>query len=343
MERPRVARSLEELRALSPRSSAVTLGVFDGVHVGHRRVVDELVRAKRIHGIESCYLMTFDPHPLVVTHSRMTPPMLTTVDERIALLSEYELDGIFVLKFDERVAGLDYRDFLERYLIRPFDMRHLVLGYDCHFGHNREGSPERVRNEAPRFGISVNVVPAVAMGDEIVSSTAVRNALIRGDLVKANEFLGHPYLLSGRVVRGHGRGHGLGFPTANLDVADPYKLWPPRGVYAVRVETKGRMYDGMMNIGRAPTVKELPEEAREAEVHLFDFEGGLYDEEVRVYCCRYIRAEKRFASPADLSRQLASDRVEAARVLREAERADSAGGSRPKAPGTGAGKTPRGA
>jgi len=325
----KVARSLEELRALSPRSSAVTLGVFDGVHVGHRKVIDELIRSRKQPGIEQCYLVTFDPHPVVVTHSRMTPPTLTTIDERIALLSRCALDGVLVLKFDEHMALLDYRAFLERYLIRPFDMRHLVLGYDCHFGRNREGSPERVRSEAPRFGITVDVVPAVAMGSEVVSSTAIRNALIEGDLRKANEFLGHPYLLSGRVVAGHGRGRGLGFATANLKVPDPFKLWPPRGVYAVRAEARGRLYDGMMNIGRAPTIKSLPEEAREAEVHLFDFDGDIYGENLMVHCCHYLRSERKFASAEELSRQLETDRVEATRRLRPGGGPEPGSGPRP--------------
>jgi riboflavin kinase/FMN adenylyltransferase len=322
---PTVARSIEDLRDLSPRSSAVTLGVFDGVHVGHRRVVEELVRAKKTRGIERCYLVTFDPHPVAVTHSRITPPMLTTIDERLALLSPFALDGILVLKFDERMAALDYRAFLERYLLRPFDMKRLVLGYDCHFGRRREGSPERVRSEAPRYGITVEVVPAVAMGSEVVSSTAIRNALMEGDLAKANGFLGHPYLLSGRVARGHGRGRELGFPTANLAVADPFKLWPPRGVYAVRAETGGRLYNGMMNVGRAPTIKSLPEDAREAEVHLFDFHGDIYGENLLVHCCHYLRSERKFSSPAELARQLESDRAEAAARLAEAERRDGTG------------------
>jgi len=333
MPSPRVARSLKDVRAFSPRASAVTLGVFDGVHVGHHRIVDELVRARKLPGIERCYLVTFDPHPIVVTHSRIMPPMLTTIDERIALLSGYAVDGILVLKFDEQIAGLDYRMFLEKYLIRPFDMKHLVLGYDCHFGKNREGSPERVRNEAPQFGISVGVVPAVTMGSEIISSTAIRNALIEGDLDKANAFLGHPYLLSGRVIRGHGKGRGLGFPTANLSVADSFKLWPPRGVYAVRVELRGRLYDGMMNVGRAPTMKSLPEEAREAEVHLFDFAGDLYGENLLVYCFDYLRHEKEFASPAELVLQLENDRAEAAGRLRARETGKTTGGSRPLPPG----------
>lgn len=313
---PLVARSLEDVRRASPKNSAVTLGVFDGVHLGHQRIVDELVRAKRRPGIDQCHLVTFDPHPLAVTHSRMTPPMLTTVDERVALLSRYEIDGILVLRFDESIARLDYRVFLERYLLRPFEMKHIVLGYDCHFGRGREGSPERVRGEAPKHGVSVDVVPAVELGDEIVSSTRIRNALLEGKLETANALLGHPYVLSGRVVRGQGAGRGLGFPTANLAVTDPFKLWPPKGVYAVRAAAGERLYEGMMNIGRAPTMKALPEEAREAEVHLFDFQGEIYGEHLLVYCCAFLRNERRFAGPEELAGQLARDAADARERLR---------------------------
>jgi riboflavin kinase/FMN adenylyltransferase len=313
MAAPIVAYSLEDVRRAAPKKSVITLGVFDGVHLGHQRIIEEVARARKRPGVHQAHLVTFDPHPLVVTHSKITPPMLTTIEERVALLSQHELDGIFVLRFDERLAALGYREFLERYLIRPFDMKHLVLGYDCHFGRSREGSPERIAREAPRHGFTLSVVPAVELGNEIVSSTRIRNALIEGDLERANALLGHPYLISGRVVRGEGLGRGLGFPTANLTIADPYKLWPPRGVYAVRVDVDGRLYDGMMNVGRAPTMKSLPEEV--AEVHLFDFAGDLYDESLYVYCCAYLRGEREFAAPAELAVQLAKDATDARRRL----------------------------
>jgi riboflavin kinase/FMN adenylyltransferase len=245
----------------------------------------------------------------------MMPPMLTTVDERIALLCRYDIDGILVLEFDEQLSALDYRTFLDKYLVRPFDMKRLILGYDCRFGKNREGSPERIQAEATKLGFSVDVVDAVRQGEEVVSSTKIRNALIEGNVEKANRFLGHPYLMAGRVVRGHGMGRGLGFPTANLLIADPYKLWPPRGVYAVRVGFGDRLLDGMMNVGRAPTMKTLPEETREVEVHIFDFDGDLYDEHLLVYCHSFLRNERAFESPRELSRQLENDRVEAMRRL----------------------------
>lgn len=329
MAAPVVARSVEDLRAVAPKNSAVTLGVFDGVHLGHKRIVRELINAKRREGIDQCYLVTFNPHPLVVTHSKMMPPMLTTMEERVSILSRYALDGILVLDFDAQLAELEYRAFLDRYLLKPFDMKHLVLGYDCHFGKGREGSPERVKKDASKLGFTVGIVEAVERGEEIVSSTRIRNTLIEGDFEKANSYLGHPYLISGKVVRGHGKGRGLGFPTANLSITDPYKLWPPRGVYAVRVGFREHMFDGMMNVGRAPTMKSLPEETREAEVHLFNFDGDLYDQHLIVYCHSFLRKERAFKTPSDLAKQLEIDQKEALSRLEAGNQGEADSGGAP--------------
>ena len=304
----KVFRSLADIRAAKLRHSAVTLGVFDGVHRGHRSVIEELLTARSRDDVDGCYLITFDPHPVVVTHARMRPPMLTTIDERIELLSEFALDGIAVLHFDEALANVDYKSFLERYMRQPFDMRLLVLGYDCYFGKNREGSPERVRAEAAGADYEVRVIEALRNADQVVSSTKIRNALMDGDVAGANDLLGHPYLISGTVVHGHGKGVELGFPTANLAIEDPYKLWPPRGVYAVRARYGERRLDGMMNIGRAPTVKDLDANAREVEIHLFDFAEDLYGQRLSVECHRYLRDEQKFPSVEALIEQLHEDK-----------------------------------
>jgi riboflavin kinase/FMN adenylyltransferase len=306
---------MEEIRDLAPRNSGVTLGVFDGVHQGHRHTIEHLADARKSGKIDGAFLITFDPHPLVITHSKMMPPLLTTIDERVYLLSRLDLDGIVVLKFDDELANVDYRAFLEKYLLRPFDMNLLVLGYDCHFGKNREGSPEKVREEGERTGLEVKVVPAKRSQDEIVSSTKIRNALMEGDVARGNRLLGHPYLVSGIVVRGEGRGKGLGFPTANLSIGDQYKLWPPRGVYAVQVERAGKMYGGMMNVGSAPTIKSLDGRMPAIEVHLFDLSEDLYGESLRVFCHTLLRQEQRFPSPEALVAQLEQDRLQAIECL----------------------------
>jgi riboflavin kinase/FMN adenylyltransferase len=246
----------------------------------------------------------------------MSPPILTTIEERVSLLGKYDLDGILVLEFDEQLASLDYPVFIDKFLIGGFGTKALVLGYDCCFGKNREGSPERIQKESDRWGFDVRVIPAVRNDDSIISSTKIRNALMEGNLHRANSLLGHPYVISGTVVRGHGKGKGLGFPTANLSIGDPYKLWPPRGVYAVRARHDGRVYDGMMNVGSAPTIKNLGEASREVEVHLFDFEGELYGERMFVDCHSFLRDEQKFPSPEALVQQLRRDRGAAERNLK---------------------------
>ncbi len=315
MSGTRVVRSLEAARALGVDASVVTLGVFDGVHRGHRRIVETLLAERSARPGTCAWLLTFDPHPVVVTGSREAPPILSTIEERVELLAGFDLDGIFVVPFDETTRRLRWREFLDRFLREALSMRHLVLGYDCHFGYRREGSPARVREVAAELGFGLTVVDPVEYDGEVVSSTAIRNALLRGDIERGNALLGHPYRVVGRVVPGAGRGRDLGFPTANVAPSEPSKLWPPAGVYAVRVRWRGRAYDAMMNVGTAPTLG-----AREPaiEVHLFDFDHVLYGERLSIDCIRRLRDERRFASPGELVEQLVRDRETARSVLARA-------------------------
>lgn len=308
-----VARSIEEVpRLFSPRESVVTLGVFDGVHRGHACIIEEVLDRRERDGLGAAYLITFDPHPSTVTGSRTPPPVLSTIEERLALFSRFDLDGVLVVEFNAETAAIHYRDFIERYLLEGFGMRHLVLGYDHHFGHRREGSPTSARAEGERRGFGVTVVEPVQMGESIVSSTAIRSALEDGDLHEANRLLGHPYLVAGQVVAGRGRGADLGFPTANLAINHPHKLWPPPGVFAVRVDAGERRYGGMMNVGTAPTVKGGK---TEIEVHIFGLDRDLYGQGLLVHCEARLRDERRFDSVEDLVAQLERDRRDALAVL----------------------------
>lgn len=311
----KVFTDLDEILLLRPKRTAVTLGVFDGVHLGHRSIIESLVHCRTSGQVNSCFLITFDPHPVVVTHSRITPPILTTIEERIDLLRCYFLDGVFVVRFDTKIADMDYRVFVDKYLFSAFDMRHLILGYDCHFGRNREGSPERVKEYGNKVGFQTRVIPPVKEDGEVISSSHIRNKLLEGDLEKANLLLGHPYTFAGSVVRGHGLGRTVGYPTANLAIDNPHKLRPPGGVYAVIAYMKGRAYPGMMNIGKAPTLKKLREGAQEIEVHLFDWKDDLYGEKMIVHCHALLREERSFASMEALRKQLARDKEKALRIL----------------------------
>jgi len=317
-----VAYSLADFARFSPRPSAVTLGVFDGVHRGHRAIIAELLRCKSMGGIEAAYLITFDPHPVVVTRSRQAPPVLTTIDERLDLLESYPLDGVLVVRFDREVAGTDYRDFIRTYMLEGLQMRALVLGSGCHFGRGRGGNPESARAEGRAGGFEVKVVPPYLIGGAAVSSTSIRNALLGGDLDLANQYLGHPYAIAGEVVKGEGAGASIGFPTANVRVYDPAKLWPGDGVYAVEVKVGGALHGGMMNVGTAPTLKGRE---RGIEVNIFGFDRSIYGERIVVYCRAYIRGERAFPSVETLATQLERDRETARALLAGGREAREAG------------------
>ena len=309
----KIARTLQELGQFAPKNTAVTIGVFDGVHRGHRAILDSLVARRTAGAVESTWIITFDPHPLTVTHSREMPQILTTLDERLELFAKSPVDGVFVLPFNEETMRTEYRDFIQRYFLDAMNMRELVIGYDNHIGHKREGSPERVAEEGKQRGFAVTIVPPVRVDAEIVSSTTIRKTLAAANLERANYLLGHAYLVRGKVAHGQGRGRDLGFPTANVAVPDPHKLWPPTGVYAVRVGWRGWIHEGMMNIGRAPTMKRGHTD--EIEVHIFDFDHHIYGEEISVWCEAYLRPEQKFPTVTALIDQLGEDRRMARELL----------------------------
>jgi riboflavin kinase/FMN adenylyltransferase len=312
MGKLRVAYSLDEARAFAPSASAVTLGVFDGVHQGHRSITEKLIQVGEHPDIESRFLITFNPHPVVVTKSRKAPKILSTIEERLDLLERYPLDGVLVVKFDEKMRETDYRDFIKEYLIEGLDMRSLVLGYDCHFGKNREGGPESVQAQGRRRGFDVRVVSPLEVDGQVASSTFIRTTLKQGNLILANRLLGHPYSISGEVEVGTRKGRSIGFPTANLRIDHPRKLWPPGGVYAVSVKIDGEIHKGMMNVGTAPTLKG---DKPAIEVHVFDFDDDIYGETVIAYCHARLRDEVTFSSKDALVDQLGRDRRTALDIL----------------------------
>jgi riboflavin kinase/FMN adenylyltransferase len=311
----RVLYSLEELLALGLKGTAVSVGVFDGIHRGHSEIIKELIQYKRMGRAQSVVLMTFNPHPLIVTHSRMAPPILSTLEERLELLRAFPLDVIFVIEFDTDIANMAYRAFIDKYLLKGAGMKHLVIGYDFHFGKNREGSPEKITEECKKRNLDLKIVEPVKLDGIIISSTQIRNQLIEGDMEKAVRLLGHPYLMHGKVVHGHGKGDSIGFPTANISVSNPYKLWPAQGVYAVKAKIRDRIYLGMMNVGTSPTMKDLREGTREMEIHVFDFADDIYGEDVFVYCQQFMREEHPFPSVEALVAQLEKDKETALRIL----------------------------
>lgn len=288
------------------RGAVVTCGTFDGVHRGHQAVLEEVLRRAREQNLASV-LVTFDPHPLEVVNPAAAPKLLTLPEEKQALVAAAGIEGLVLLPFTPAIAQLDADAFVRR-LRDEHGMQELVLGYDHGFGRGRAGDVAVVRRLGAAQGFGVAVVEAVRDDGQPISSTLIRTAVAHGDLDAAARWLGRPYGIRGLVVQGAGRGRTIGVPTLNLAPPDPRKLLPPDGVYAVRVEVRGKRYGGMMNQGPRPT---FGESARALEAHLFDFSGELYGETVRVEWVRRLRDVQAFPSREALVAQLERDRQSA--------------------------------
>lgn len=291
--------------------SVVTVGTFDGVHLGHRAVLDEIARRAKVAGRASV-LVTFEPHPLAVVNPAAAPPRLTTAGERLEALATCALDRVRVLRFDRAMAAMEPTAFVDEILLAQCGMRELVIGHDHGFGRGRQGDVETLRRLGHSRGFAVDVVGAVASASgQQVSSSIIRRLIAGGDLDGAAPLLGRRYSVAAPVVRGEGRGRTIGFPTINLGIPAE-KLLPPDGVWVVRVETSRGRFGGMMNQGHRPT---FGDGRRLLEVHLFDFEGELYHRPVRVTWLSPLRATRHFASVAELQQQLEHDGERARAML----------------------------
>jgi riboflavin kinase / FMN adenylyltransferase len=285
-------------------ASVVTLGTFDGVHVGHRSIIDYLIdRAEEHHGPAT--VITFDPHPREVIRQHRVP-LLTTVDERARLFEDIGVDRFIVLPFTEQLANMSANSFVKEVLVGAVGMREIVIGYDHAFGRNREGDADLLRSMGPGHGFEVDVIPAQVVNAHVVSSSEIRRALEAGEVHRAETMLGRPFSLRGEVISGDRRGRSIGYPTANLRLDDDRKIVPEDGVYAVSV--KGEAFSaatfGMLNVGSRPTITGA---GRSVEVHIFDFHGDLYGQEIDVEFRRRLRDERRFDSIDELRQQLQED------------------------------------
>jgi riboflavin kinase/FMN adenylyltransferase len=293
-------------------ATVVTVGTFDGVHRGHRDVIEKLVARARALDVASV-LVTFEPHPLEVVNPMAAPLLLTLHDEKLEVLAETGLDYVAVLPFTASLAAYSAEDFVELVLRRCFRLRELLIGYDHGFGRQRAGNVGVLRTLGERDGFKVDVVDPVSTAEGLsVSSTSIRRAIAGGDLIRAAEALGRPYSVSGKVVPGAQRGRTVGFPTINLGPPRPRKLLPPEGVYAVRVQTPSGPFGGMMNLGPRPTFGDT---ATSLEVHLFDTSGDLYGQYVRIDFVARLRETRKFASAKQLTKQLTHDEREARNAL----------------------------
>ncbi len=290
----------------------VSVGTFDGVHAGHRSILQQLVAHSRERRMRSV-LVTFTPHPRTVV-KRGPVELLTTLEERLALLEESGVENTLVVEFTYEFSRQSPEEFL-RNTILPIGTREMIIGYDHLFGRDREAGTHELRIMAREHGIDALVVDPVHIGGAVVSSSSIRRQLAAGDVAGARAALLRPYALAGSVVHGDGRGSALGFHTANVAVADPEKLIPANGVYAVTAAVRGKEMQGMMNIGFRPTFER--DSVRTLEVHLFDFAETLYGELLTVRFYHRLRDERKFSSAEELVRQLKIDRDQARQALQE--------------------------
>ncbi len=298
----RVFRNVDSLPEF--KNGVLTIGTFDGVHLGHQQIIKRINQLAAENGGESI-ILTFHPHPrLVVNPNDTSLKLLNTLEEKIQLLEHYGVDNLIVAPFSVEFSQLTARQYVEDFLWKNIHPNKVVIGYDHHFGNNRDGGLELFLELGEELGFEVEEIEKQMVDDLAVSSTKVRNALQAGDVSQANHLLGHEYSLHGTVVEGHQMGRKLGYPTANIHPNNPNKLIPAKGVYAVRVKLEGQLYPAMMNIGDNPTFENR---AASIEAHLFDFDRDIYGTEVDVYLVQRLRDELKFDGIEPLIAQLRGD------------------------------------
>ncbi len=289
-------------------NTVVTIGTFDGVHLGHRKILAETVSKSKEYNSRN-FLITFDPHPRTVVSENYKMKLLTTKEEKIELLEKAGIENVYIVNFTKEFAQLSSEDFVKEILCDKIGARHLVIGYDHKFGKDRKGDEHLLLSLGKKYGFDVTTVGPVEMNGEIISSTLIRRYLLAGKVRKANDLLGREYSLTGKVVKGSMRGRELGFPTANIEVNSKNKLIPSNGVYIVKVKLEDRIKFGVLNIGFRPTFGD--EEELFVEVHILDFREEIYNFEITVNFLEHLRPEIKFGSKEELIEQIKKDREEA--------------------------------
>lgn len=294
--------NLQEFKPLE--NAVVTIGTFDGVHVGHQKILFRLTEIANSTQGESV-VMTFWPHPrMVVSPDSHDLKLLSTIDEKIQLLENQGIQHLIIVPFTREFSELSAEEYVQKILIGRIGTKRLVIGYDHRFGRNREGGFDYLSDNKRRFGIEIEEISRQEIEHLTISSTKIRNSLIEGKIKVANELLGRNYSFQGLVVKGRQLGRTIGFPTANVHLAENYKLTPSNGVYAVRIFVRGSWYKGIMNIGNRPTVEGI---GITREVNIFDFDDDIYGEDVVVEILDFIRKETKFNGLEELKAQIKAD------------------------------------
>jgi len=288
----------------STEPTVVTIGTFDGVHVGHQKIIKRLVDAGTKNDLKSV-ILTFFPHPRMVLQKDTGIKLINTIDERSEILNSLGLDYLLIKKFTKEFSRLSAEDFVKKILVDKLNAKKVIIGYDHRFGRNRNANIEDLKIYGKKYAFEVEEISAKDIDDVSVSSTKIRTALSEGDIIKANTFLGYQFMLTGIVSKGKGLGKQLGFPTANIVIEEDYKLIPKYGSYIVSSLINEELVYGMMNIGMNPTVNG---EKESIEVHFFNFDNTIYNKKIQINLLNRIRDEQKFESVAALKNQLSIDK-----------------------------------
>lgn len=284
-------------------NSVVTIGTFDGVHVGHKKIIKRLVKIAKKENLQAIVL-TFFPHPRMVVQKDTDIKMLNTIDEKNKLMEAEGIDHLVVKKFTKQFSRLSAQNYVREVLVETLHVKHIIIGYDHHFGRNRTANINDLKAFGEIYNFKVTEISAEEIDEVTVSSTKIRKALLDGDVKTANTFLGYNFMLTGKVVKGKGLGKQLNYPTANIRIEEPYKLIPKNGVYVVKANIKDAIVFGMMNIGTNPTVDG---KVQSIEVHFFNFNQDIYGKILEVEILERLRDEQKFDSLEDLKNQLSKD------------------------------------
>jgi riboflavin kinase/FMN adenylyltransferase len=283
----------------------VTIGTFDGVHIGHRKILERIIHSAQELDCNSIVL-TFFPHPRMVLQEGSDVKLLNTMEEKIALLEAIGIDNLIIHPFDKEFSRLTAEEFVKEILVDKLHIQKIIIGYDHRFGRNRTADINDLIHYGTAYGFEVEQISAQEINDNAVSSTKIRNAILEGNSALAKEYLGYNYFFSGTVVKGKQLGRTIGFPTANIHIEEDYKLIPKNGVYVVKGTCNEEILFGMMNIGTRPTVEG---KSQTIEVHFFDFDKDIYNQHITIEIQEFIRDEHKFESLDELKNQIQKDKV----------------------------------
>jgi riboflavin kinase/FMN adenylyltransferase len=304
-----VHRSISELPPF--RNAVITIGTFDGVHQGHRKIITALKEEAQGIGGEPV-IITFHPHPRKIVQHDASLQLINTLDEKIALLSLQGIGHLVVVPFTTEFSEQSAESYIEHFLVNRFHPKVIIIGYDHHFGKDRRGNFNLLQEQAPRWDYRLIEIPRHVIEEIGISSTKIRKALLESDTETANLLLGYDFFFEGMVVKGDALGRTLGYPTANLEYTDPEKIHPGHGVYAVYVDVEGERKKGMLSIGNRPTLENSEEKV---EVNIFDFDKDIYGQTIRVTIRKFLRPQEKYSSLEELTTQLAKDKEDSLAAL----------------------------